>query len=127
MAQVYTLFSGIAILICCLGLLGLSLFDIRQRYREIAIRKANGAHRKDLYLLLGKKYLWVLLSTFVLSIPASYLLIHRYTEEFLECAPITIGIYMETLIIVVLITVVALSYQLEKAARVNVAAIIKSE
>lgn len=127
MAQVYTLFSGIAILICCLGLLGLSLFDIRQRYREIAIRKANGAHRKDQYLLLGKKYLWVLLSTFVLSIPLSYLLIHRYTEEFLECAPITPIIYVEALIIVVLITAVALIYQLEKAARVNVAAIIKSE
>lgn len=127
MAQVYTLFSGIAILICCLGLLGISLFDIRQRYREIAIRKANGAHRKDLYLLLGKKYLWVLLSTFVLSIPASYLLIHRYTEEFLECAPITPWIYVETLLVVVLITILALIYQLEKAARVNVAAIIKSE
>lgn len=127
MTEVYTLFSGIAIVICCLGLLGLSLFDIRQRYREIAIRKANGAHRRDLYLLLGKKYLWVLLSTFVLSIPVSYLLIQRYTEEFIECAPITPWIYLEALVLVVLITVLTLIYQMEKAARINVSKVIKSE
>lgn len=127
MTEVYTLFSGIAIVICCLGLLGLSLFDIRQRYREIAIRKANGAHRKDLYLLLGKKYLWVLLSTFVLSIPVSYLLIQRYTEEFIECAPVTPWIYLEALVLVVLITVLTLIYQMEKAARVNVSKVIKTE
>lgn len=127
MTEVYTLFSGIAIVICCLGLLGLSLFDIRQRYREIAIRKANGAHRRDLYLLLGKKYLWVLLGTFVLSIPVSYLLIQRYTEEFIECAPITPWIYLEALALVVLITVLTLIYQMEKAARVNVSKVIKSE
>lgn len=127
MTEVYTLFSGIAIVICCLGLLGLSLFDIRQRYREIAIRKANGSHRKDLYLLLARKYLWVLVGTFVLSIPISYLLIQRYTEEFIECAPITPWIYLEALVLVVLITVLTLIYQMEKAARVNVSKVIKSE
>lgn len=127
MTEVYTLFSGIAIVICCLGLLGLSLFDIRQRYREIAIRKANGSHRKDLYLLLARKYLWVLVGTFVLSIPISYLFIQRYTEEFIECAPITPWIYLEALVLVVLITVLTLIYQMEKAARVNVSKVIKSE
>lgn len=126
-AQVYTLLSAIAIAICCLGLFGLSLFDIRQRYREIAIRKAHGAHRKDLYLLLGKKYFFLLLVTFLLSIPVTYLLIHRYTESFIESAPLTPIIYIEALGIVVLITLLTLIYQLEKAARVNVASVVKTE
>lgn len=126
-AQVYTLLSAIAIVICCLGLFGLSLFDIRQRYREIAIRKAHGAHRKDLYLLLGKKYFYLLLFTFALSIPVTYLLIHRYTESFIGSAPLTPAIYIEALGIVVLITVLTLIYQLEKAARVNVASVVKTE
>lgn len=127
LTRVCSLFATIAILICCLGLLGLSLFDIRQRYREIAIRKAHGAHRKNLYLLLGKKYLYLLLFTFFLSIPVTYLLIHRYTESFIESAPLTPIIYMETLGVVALITLLTLIYQLEIAARVNVAMIVKTE
>lgn len=127
LSRISTLFATIAILICCLGLFGLSLFDIRQRYREIAIRKAHGAHRKDLYLLLGKKYFYLLLVTFLLSIPVTYLLIHRYTESFIESAPLTPIIYIEALGIVVLITLLTLIYQLEKAARVNVASVVKTE
>ena len=127
LTQICSLFAFIAITICCLGLFGLSLFDIRQRYREIAIRKAHGAHRKDLYLLLGKKYLYLLLITFVLSIPVTYILIHRYTESFIESAPLTPIIYIEALGIVVLITLLTLICQLEKAARVNVASVVKTE
>ena len=51
MAMLYTLFAFIAIVVSCLGLFGISLFDIRQRYREIAICKVNGAMLKDLYVL----------------------------------------------------------------------------
>ena len=127
MADVYRLFSAIAVVICCLGLLGLSLFDIRQRYREVAIRKANGAHRKDLYLLLGKKYMYVMLVAFVLSIPVTYLFVHNYTESFIESAPLTPLIYLEALGIILLITILTLVYHLEKAARVNVASVVKAE
>ena len=37
-----------------------SLFDIRQRYREIAIRKVNGAQLRNLYVVLFRKYIWVI-------------------------------------------------------------------
>lgn len=127
LARIYTLFSGIAIIICCLGLLGLSLFDIRQRYREIAIRKAIGAHRKDLYLLLVRKYVYVIAVTFVLSIPITYMLINRYTESFIESAPVTYSIYLGAFGIVILITAITLIYQLERAARINVSEVMKTE
>ena len=57
---IYNIFAVIAIIISCLGLFGISLFDIRQRYREIGIRKVNGAGMKDLYRLLFRKYFIVL-------------------------------------------------------------------
>ena len=41
--RIYVTFAGLAICVSCLGLFGLSLYDIRQRYREIALRKVNGA------------------------------------------------------------------------------------
>ncbi|MCQ2974089.1 MAG: ABC transporter permease [Bacteroidales bacterium] len=126
-ANIYSIFSFIAILICCLGLLGISLFDINQRFREIAIRKANGAHRKDLLLLLGKKYFYILISTFVLSIPITYILIHHYTQSFIESAPLTPVIFIVAFVIVLIITTLTLLYQLKKATNVNVAEIIKCE
>lgn len=126
-ADVYTLFAAIAIIICCLGLLGLSFYDIRQRYREIAIRKAHGAHRQDLYLRLGRKYIAVLLVAFVLSIPVTYLFIHSYTETFVESAPLTPFMYVEAFAIVLLLSLLTLIYQLERAARVNVSTTIKTD
>ena len=126
-ADVYTLFAAIAIIICCLGLLGLSFYDIRQRYREIAIRKAHGAHRQDLYLRLGRKYILVLLIAFGLSIPVTYLFITGYTETFVESAPLTPLLYVEAFASVLVISLLSLIYQLERAVRVNVAKTIKSE
>ena len=46
-ATVFTLFATISIFVSALGLFGLSLFDIRQRYREVAIRKVNGARLQE--------------------------------------------------------------------------------
>ena len=47
--DIYSLFAKVAILISSLGLLAISLFDIRQRYREIGLRKVNGAQGKNIY------------------------------------------------------------------------------
>lgn len=126
-ATVYMLFAFIAILISCLGLFGLSLFDIRQRYREIAIRKVNGAQLKNLYPMLCRKYMWVLIAAFVVSAPLSYYIIYQYTKEFVVKAPVGIGIYLIALLIVVLISLGTLLWQVRKAAHIDPAKIIKSE
>lgn len=126
-ATVYMLFAFIAILISCLGLFGLSLFDIRQRYREIAIRKVNGAQLKNLYPMLCRKYMWVLIAAFIVSAPLSYYIIHQYTKEFVVKAPVGIGIYLIALLIVVLISLGTLLWQVRKAAHIDPAKIIKSE
>ena len=86
-ATIYSVFACIAIIIACLGLFGISLFDIRQRYREIAIRKVNGALLKDLYPLLFRKYIAVLSIAFLLAIPLAYYIIHEYTNCLLYTSP----------------------------------------
>ena len=74
-------------------MLGISLFDIRQRYREIAIRKVNGASAKDLYRLLFRKYITVLIIAFVIAIPLACYLINTYTQDFAVRAPVSIDIF----------------------------------
>ena len=126
-AIIYTSFSLIAIIVSCLGLFGISLFDIRQRYREIAIRKAHGAGMKDLYQLLFKKYLLVLGASFVVAVPLAYYLIHQYTADFVVKAPIGIGIFVIALLLVALISMGTLWWQIRKAANIDPATVMKSE
>ena len=126
-ASIYNIFALIAIVVSCLGLFGISLFDIRQRYREIAIRKAHGAGMKDLYQLLFKKYLAVLGASFVVAVPIAYYLIHQYTADFVMKAPIGMGIFVLALLLVAVISMGTLYWQIRKAANIDPATVMKSE
>ena len=126
-ATIYTLFALIAIGIACLGLFGISLFDIRRRYREIAIRKAHGAGMKDLYQLLFKKYLLILGISFVVATPIAYYSIQQYTADFVVKAPIGIGIFVIALLLVALISMGTLWWQIRKAANIDPATVMKNE
>ena len=126
-ASIYNIFAMIAIAVSCLGLFGISLFDIRQRYREIAIRKAHGAGMKDLYQLLFKKYLLVLGASFVVATPLAYYLIHQYTADFVVKAPIGVGIFVIALLLVALISIGTLWWQIRKAANIDPATVMKTE
>ena len=126
-ATIYSIFAGMAIIISSLGLLGISLFDIRQRYREIAIRKVNGASAKDLYRLLFRKYITVLIIAFVIAIPLAYYLINTYTQDFAVRAPVSIDIFIISLLLVIIISLGTLAYQIQKAAHINPTQIMKTE
>ena len=126
-ATIYSIFACIAIAISCLGLFGISLFDIRQRYREIAIRKVNGAQLKDLYPLLIRKYMIVLGCAFLLAVPIAYTIINKYTQEFIVKIPIGAGIFVIGLLVVTFISLGTLFWQIRKAAHIDPAKIIKNE
>ena len=124
---IYNIFALVGILVCCLGLFGISLFDIRRRYREIGIRKVNGAKIMDLYRLLFRKYVVVLVAAFVVAIPIAYYLITLYTQDFVVKAPIGIGIFIIALLVVSIISLGTLFWQVHKAANINPADVVKSE
>lgn len=126
-ATVFTLFATISIFVSALGLFGLSLFDIRQRYREIAIRKVNGAQLKKLYSVLFRKYIWVIAGAALLTIPLSYYLIYIYTRDFIVKAPVSIFIYLIAILVVAGISLGTLFWQVNKATRINPATIMKAE
>lgn len=126
-STVFTLFSAISIFVSALGLFGLSLFDIRQRYREIAIRKVNGAQLRNLYSILFRKYIWVIGGATLLTVPLSYYLIYIYTKDFVVKAPVSISIYVTAILIVAGISLGTLLWQVNKAVRINPAKIMKTE
>ena len=125
--RIYVTFAGLAIFISCLGLFGLSLYDIRQRYREIALRKVNGATNRQVVLLLVRKYLYILGAAFFVAIPLSYYIIDDYTKDFVVKAPIEIGVFVIGFMLTLLISLGTLLWQVCKAVRLNPGTIMKTE
>lgn len=125
--NIYTLFAGVAILISSLGLFSISLFDIRQRYREIALRKVNGAQATEIYPLLIKKYLSVLGIAAFISIPVSWGAITLYLQDFAHKAPISFDLFAIAVVITAIISLLTIVWQMHKAANVNPASIMKTE
>jgi ABC-type antimicrobial peptide transport system permease subunit len=105
----------------------MSLFDIQQRRKEIAIRKVNGASVYDIIKLLLKKYFWSLAISFVIAAPVALLAINRYLEDFANKAPISWWLFVVAIIITAGISLLTLIYQTQKAANQNPAEVVKSE
>ena len=126
-ATIYTNFALIAIGVSCLGLFGISLFDIRQRYREIGIRKVNGAGMKDLYKLLFRKYVLILVASFAVAIPLAWYAIHIYTADFVVKAPLGIDVFLIALLVIAFISLGTLYWQIRKAANINPSIVMKRE
>jgi len=108
-------------------LLSISLFDIRQRYREIGLRKVNGAQAKDIYPLLIKKYLSVMGVATLLSIPLSWIAITLYLQDFAHKAPLTFDLFAVAVAITTAISLLTIIRQISKAANINPASIMKNE
>ena len=126
-ADIYTIFTFIAIFISALGLFSMSLFDIQQRRKEIAIRKVNGATFNDVIRLLLKKYFLSLTISFVVATPVALFAIHRYLEGFANKATVSWWLFVVALVVTTGISLLTLIYQTVRAAGQNPAEIVKSE
>lgn len=125
--KIYVTFAIIAILISCLGLFGLSLYDIRQRYREIALRKINGASQKVITLLLLRKYLYTLLFAAIVASGISYIAIEKYMESYSTRAPLSAWIFVVAILITAFISFCTLWWQIRKAIQINPADVLRGE
>jgi putative ABC transport system permease protein len=125
--DVFGIFSLVAVMIACLGLLGLSAYDVLQRTKEIGIRKVLGASVQDLVLILSKDFLLLVLIAFVLAIPVSVWAMDHWLLSFAYRIKISWWIYALAGLISFLIAVLTLSFQAIKAALANPVTSLRSE
>lgn len=78
----FKIFSGLAMIISCLGLWGLAAFAAQQRTKEIGIRKVLGASVKALATLLTKDFLLMVLIALLIAVPLSYYFINNWLQTF---------------------------------------------
>jgi putative ABC transport system permease protein len=80
--RVFSLLAGCAIVLCCMGILAMSLFACQRRVKEIGIRKVNGAKISEILAMLNKEFVkWVLIA-FVISIPIALYFMHKWLKSF---------------------------------------------
>ncbi len=125
-ARIFFTFSLLAIAVTCLGVLGLMMFDVRRRYREIALRKVNGATFRDIALLLSRRYLIILAVAAAVSIPVSLVGLHQLiTRYYTIHATIAWWIPLVSIAIVLLLCALTLWQQVWKATRIKPYEVLK--
>ena len=120
--QVATLsqyFAGLAVLIACLGLLGLAAFTAERRTKEIGIRKTLGATRSGIVLLLSKDFTKMVLIGIIIAIPLSYYAATTWLDGFAYHTEIGMPIFLIAGLIALFIAWMTIGFQAIRAASVN--------
>jgi putative ABC transport system permease protein len=119
MGKIFGYFSFLAIIISCLGLIGLSSFMAERRTKEIGIRKINGAKSLEIFVLLSKEYvLWVFISIIIAS-PLAWYAMHKWLQNFAYRINISLWVFVVADALALLIALLTVSFQSYKAAGKN--------
>jgi putative ABC transport system permease protein len=115
----FTTFAVLALVIGCLGLLGLSAYTAIQRTKEIGIRKVLGSSEGGIFLLLSKEYIKLVLLSIVLAVPLVYFSMNSWIESFPYRTSITSWVFIFAGATVLTISLLTVSFQTFRAARAN--------
>jgi ABC-type antimicrobial peptide transport system permease subunit len=129
-AKVSTLiltFSLIAILISCLGLLGLATFNAQQRVREIGIRKILGATVANIMFLLSQDFIRLVLLSVLIATPIAWYAMHRWLQNFAYHIPLNPWIFAGAGALATLIALATIGAQSVRAATSNPVHSLRSE
>jgi putative ABC transport system permease protein len=119
MNKIFGYFSLLAIIISCLGLIGLSSFMTERRTKEIGIRKANGAKSIEIFSLLSGEYaIWVSISI-IIACPIAWYAMHKWLQNYAYRISISWWVFALAGAIALLIALLTVSVQSYKAASKN--------
>ncbi|WP_232541204.1 ABC transporter permease [Spirosoma endbachense] len=119
--------SLLAIFISCLGLFGLASFMAEQRTKEIGIRKVLGASVTNLWGLLSRDFVQLVIVSCLIASPIAWYAMNQWLESYTYKITIGIGVFLVVLILALAITLLTISYQAIKAALLNPVKSLKSE
>jgi putative ABC transport system permease protein len=127
LGKVMNLFSGIAIVLACLGLFGLSSYAAKQRVREIGIRKVLGAPLGHLALLLSASFLRLALVAILISFPLAWLAMNKWLQDFQYRTTMNWWVFVLAGLVVLAITLATVSIQALRTALLNPVKNLKAE
>ncbi|MDX9728029.1 MAG: ABC transporter permease [Bacteroidales bacterium] len=127
LASLFIISALLAVMLTCLGQYSLSSYTTESRTREMVIRKVMGAQPPGIIGLITSQTLkWILISI-LFAWPVAYLLMAKWLQNFTYHINIGTGVFLLSLLIIILISLTAVSYHIIKLARVNPAAMLRHE
>jgi putative ABC transport system permease protein len=120
-------FAGLAIFISCLGLFGLAAYVAEQRTKEIGIRKVLGASIAQVWLLLSRDFIVLVVISCVIASPVAFYYLHNWLQKYTYRVSIGLGVFIASGIAAIVITLVTISFQAIKAALANPVKSLRSE
>ncbi|MEJ7645543.1 MAG: ABC transporter permease [Chryseolinea sp.] len=127
MSKITMVFSGLSILVACLGLFGLSTFTAEQRRKEMSIRKVLGSSNTDIFFLFSKNFFGLIIIANVVAFPLAYWLMHEWLRSFAYQVNIDLKLFILSGLIAIAIAFFTICYQALKSANSNPAEVLKSE
>lgn len=125
--RLFTIFSGIAILIACLGLLGLSSFAITQRIKEIGVRKVLGAGTGSIVFLLSKDFMKLVFLAALIAFPVAWYAMRQWLADFAYRIPVSWWIFVAAGSIAAAIALLTVSILAIRAATANPVKSLRTE
>jgi len=119
LARILKVFVGLALILSCLGLFGLSAYIVVQKTKEIGVRKVLGAKTSEIVILLSKDFSrWVLLAN-LFAWPAAYYVTGKWLQGFAYRIPLGVGPFLFAAVSTLLVALLTISFQSVKAATAN--------
>ncbi len=127
MAKLANVFAGLAIIISCLGLLGLVMFSAEQRTKEIGVRKVLGASIGSVVALLSKDFVKLVGIALLIASPLAWYAMNRWLQGFAYKIDLSWWIFGLAGLLTVCIALLTISFQAIKAALMNPVKSLRSE
>ena len=120
-------FAGLAIFISCLGLFGLAAYVAEQRTKEIGIRKVLGASVAQVWLLLSRDFIILVMISCLIASPIALYFLHGWLLKYDYRISIGPGVFVLSAVAALFITLITISFQAIKAALTNPVKSLRSE
>jgi putative ABC transport system permease protein len=127
LSSVFGLFALLAIIIACLGLLGLSSFIIKVRIKEIGIRKVLGASVSSILVLFSKDFIRLVIIASVIAVPVIYFAAQKWLTNYAFHINLSWFIFVVPPFLLLIISLITTSFQSLRAALSNPVKSIRSE
>lgn len=124
---IFGVFSVLAICIACIGLLGLVAFTVRQRTKEIGVRKVLGADAKDILVLLAKDFIGLIVLANAIAWPLGWGMMSNWLKDFAYRIQLNLWIFPGAGVIALSIALAAIAFQAARAALANPIKALRSD
>ncbi|MFT3935020.1 MAG: ABC transporter permease [Chitinophagaceae bacterium] len=126
-SQLSRIFAGLAIIISCLGLFGLSAYTAERRIKEIGIRKVLGASVAGITTLLSVEFLQLIIVAALIAFPVAWWLMNNWLQGYSYRITISWWVFIAAGLLSVLVAIATISFQSIKAALMNPVKSLRTE